>query len=72
MNKRHLKTILKTIGKLEIELYRDYTSQEIYDALNELEKEGLKSNGCDLLWVIYDGVASDLDLDDEYEREDEF
>lgn len=75
MDRRHIKTILKNIDKLERELYTNYTSQEIYDAIVELEdKDRYKTYtpNCDLIWNIYSGVQMDLALDDEYEREDEF
>lgn len=39
MDRRHIKTILKNIDKLERELYTNYTSKEIYDAIIELEKK---------------------------------
>ena len=75
MDRRHIKTILKNIDKLERELYTNYTSQEIYDAIVELlDKDRYKTftPNCDLIWNIYSGVQMDLDLDDEYEREDDF
>ena len=73
MDRRHIKTILKNIDKLERELYTNYTSQEIYDTIVELlDKDRYKTYTpyCDLIWNIYTSVQMDLDLDDEYERGD--
>lgn len=58
-------TIIKTISKLEHDLYINYTSKEIKDAIEKCERNNLISTSCDdLISVIYEGVTSDIALDE--------
>lgn len=54
-------TIIIQISKLERELERNYSSQQIKDAIEKCEKQKkIPISCCDLISVIYEGVLNDL------------
>lgn len=58
-------TIIQQISKLEQELYRNYTSEEIKTAIEKCENEELIPIKCDdLVSVIYEDVCSDISLNE--------
>lgn len=62
MNK--LEKLLIQLSETEDEIIHDYTSQEIKDAIEKLEKEKkIKISSTDLLNVLYTGVVEDIELD---------
>lgn len=51
-------TIIKQIDKLERELYTNYDDKTIKEAIEKcIDTHKIETNGCDLVWVIYTGVA---------------
>ncbi len=55
---KRIETIIKEIDELERELYTNYDFQTIEKEMDKMFKNHeIKSNGCDLIWVIYSGVA---------------
>ena len=62
MNK--LEKLLIQLSETEDEIIHDYTSQEIKDAIEKLEKEKkIKISSTDLINVLYTGVVEDIELD---------
>ena len=62
---KRVETIIQQINELEIELYRNYTDKQIKEAIEECEANNkIKSNNCDLISVIYEGVTNNIQLDE--------
>lgn len=62
---KRVETIIQQINKLEIELYRNYTDKQIKEAIEKCEANNkIKSNNCDLISVIYEGVTNNIQLDE--------
>lgn len=60
---RRVKTIIREISKLEKELFHNYTSEQIKEAIEECEEDKTIPISCDdLISVIYEGVTGDIDL----------
>ena len=58
-------TIITELSKLERELYRNYTSKEIKEAIEKCEENHTIPIICDdLVSVIYEGVMGQIKLDE--------
>ena len=68
---KRVTTILKQINELEKELYGNYSTKEIMEGFEKLDKEGYKTSVTSLVNVIYEGIYNDMILENKFPDEEQ-